>query len=69
MILMIIFRNLVISGDIKNQKCGLIFVNANFILSKMGFADLSQATALSRRVFIPIENTFITNEIHDIGKD
>ena len=35
----------------------------------MGFADLSQATALSRRVFIPIENTFITNEIHDIGKD
>ena len=42
----------------------------------MGFADLSQATAVSQKVFHQtqntfdrIENTFITKEIHDTGKD
>ena len=45
------------------------------IFSKMTFACLSQATALSKRVFHQtqntfnrIQNTFITDEIHDQGE-
>ena len=51
------------------------YLNFKIIFSKMTFAVLSQATALSKRVFHQtqntfnrIQNTFITDEIHDQGK-
>ena len=54
----------------------LIFETTNLIFSKMTFACLSQATATSKRVFHQtqntfnrIQNTFITDEIHDQGKN
>ena len=79
MILMIIFPNLVTSGEYYNtffKKQDSIFEKNNSIFSKMTFACLSQATATSKRVFYQtqntfnrIQNTFITDEIHDQGKN
>ena len=75
-------QNYVISGEIKMHKdektSQNLFSPIKFqcLFSKMTFACLSQATAVSKRVFHRpqntidrIQNTFITNEIHDQGKN
>lgn len=52
-----------------------IFFRLSYHFSKMTYAQLSQATAASQRffhrtqtTFNKIQNTFVSNEIHDQGK-